>query len=110
LEIDSLYRKLARAGKLPLIAPRMFNPTGKAWLPVLHVTRDGWSFAARFSNTAHAHYFAKTHDWVIVDHERDGRRKRCTIVTERRGNLAGLRVVRGREQACRRLYAAHAAA
>ena len=107
LDIDREYRSAAREGKLRTIAPRRFNPYGEAWLPLLHVDRDGWSFTALFSNTERAHQLAKTHDWVVLHYERDGRARRCTVVTERRGQLAGLRVVRGREQACRRYYAHH---
>ena len=105
LDIDREYRSAAREGKLRTIAPRLFNPYRKAWLPLLRVDRDGWSCTALFSNTARAHELGKTHDWVILHYERDGRARRCTVVTERRGQLAGLRVVRGREQACRRYYA-----
>ena len=39
LDLDSEYRRLAKQGKLPRIAPRRFNPTRQAWLPVLHTTR-----------------------------------------------------------------------
>src|SRR5690606_38388592 len=41
LEIDAEYRALAEQGKLPRVAPRRFNPTGEAWLPVMHTERDG---------------------------------------------------------------------
>lgn len=39
LDIDRVYRRLAAANRLPRIAPRRFNPEGKAWLPVLHTHR-----------------------------------------------------------------------
>ena len=71
---------------------------------MLHAERDGWSFTALFSNTARAHELGTTHDWVILYYERDGHEKQCTVVTERRGDLAGKRVVRGREDECRALY------
>ena len=34
LDVDREYRKQATAGQLPLIAPKRFNPEGKAWLPI----------------------------------------------------------------------------
>jgi len=106
LEVDSEYRRKAEAGKLPTIAPKRFNPESKAWLPVLHTHRDGWHFTALYSNTATAHKFKRTHDWVIVyfydDEHVEGQH---TVVTETRGPLAGQRVVRGRETECRELYA-----
>lgn len=101
LAIDAEYRQRAEAGTLRLIAPRRFNPEGRAWLPVLHTERDGWSFTALYSNTARAHELGTTRDWVILYYERDGHEDQCTIVTERHGPLAGRRVVRGREAECR---------
>ncbi|NNL66915.1 MAG: DNA-binding protein, partial [Myxococcales bacterium] len=97
LDMDSEYRRRAEAGELRRIAPRRFNPGGKAWLPVLHCERDGWSFNALFSNTARAHELGRTHDWVVIYWERDGHEDQCTVVTERSGPRAGRRVVRGRE-------------
>jgi hypothetical protein len=97
LAVDEEYRRRADAGELRTIAPRRFNPGGEAWLPVLHTERDGWHFTALFSNTARAHELGATRDWVVIYFERDGHEDQCTVVTERRGPLAGRRVVRGRE-------------
>jgi Holliday junction resolvasome RuvABC DNA-binding subunit len=105
LAVDASYRERAEAGTLRLIAPRRFNPEGRAWLPVLHSERDGWSFTALYSNTARAHELGTTRDWVILYFERDGHEDQCTIVTERHGPLAGRRVVRGREAECRAVLA-----
>jgi hypothetical protein len=106
LEVDREYRQKAEAGSLPTIAPKRFNPDGKAWLPVLHARRGDWHFTALYSNTATAHKFKRTHDWVVVyfydDEHVEGQH---TVVTETRGPLAGRRVVRGREAECRELYA-----
>ena len=104
LDVDRDYRRRADAGKLPLIAPKRFNPDGVAWLPILHTKRDGWHFTALFSNTARAHELGKTDDWVVLyyyddDHE-EGQN---TVVTETHGPLNGERVVRGRETECRAL-------
>ncbi len=105
LSVDAEYRDKAAAGKIPTIAPKRFNPEGKRWLPVLHVTRDGWHFSALFSNTARAHELGRTRDWVVVyyydDEHHEGQN---TVVTETRGPLAGQRVVRGREAECRSYY------
>lgn len=106
LDVDAEYRARAEKGELRLIAPRRFNPEGKAWLPVLHTTRESWHFTALFSNTARAHELGTTGDWVILYFEEDGHEGQCTVVTERRGPLAGRRVIRGREDECRALYAA----
>lgn len=100
LAVDERYRSEAAAGTLKNIAPRRFNPEGKAWLPVMHVERDGWHFTAMYSNTATAHRLGKTSDWVVLYFERDGDEDQVTVVTETRGPLAGLRVVRGRESEC----------
>lgn len=104
LEVDKAYRQHAAAGKLKTIAPRRFNPERKSWLPIMHTERNGWHFTALFSNTARAHDLKKTSDWVVVYFERDGQENQCTVVTEQGGPLKGLRVVRGREKACRDYY------
>ncbi|HEX6899824.1 MAG TPA: helix-hairpin-helix domain-containing protein [Thermoanaerobaculia bacterium] len=105
LDVDREYREKSSAGRLPMIAPRRFNPERKSWLPVLHTHRGRWSFTALYSNTARAHELAKTHDWVVLyfydDHHRE---EQHTVVTETRGALAGRRVVRGREAECREHY------
>ena len=104
LAVDAEYRDRAAKGKLRRIAPRRFNPEGRAWLPILHTERDGWHLAALFSNTARAHELGKTQDWVVLFYSRDGDEGQCTVVTELRGPLAGRRVVRGRETECRAHY------
>jgi hypothetical protein len=109
LAVDAEYRRKAALGHLRTIAPRRFNPSGEAWLPVLHTERSGWTFTAMFSNTARAHELGMTRDWVVIYYERDGDEDQCTVVTERRGPLAGLRVVRGRERECARHRLAEAA-
>jgi hypothetical protein len=105
LEVDRAYREAAVAGALPTIAPRRFNPGGKAWLPVLHTAHGDWHFTALFSNTARAHELGRERDWVVVYGEdaTHGERQ-YTVVTALRGPLAGRRVVRGREAECRDWY------
>lgn len=97
LDVDREYRSKAAAGALRTITPRRFNPEARAWLPVLHTQRGPWSFTALHSNTARAHALGTTRDWVVIYYERDGHEGQCTVVTERAGEHAGDRVVRGRE-------------
>lgn len=105
LDVDREYRSKAKAGELPTIAPRRFNPRGESWLPVLHTRRGPWHFTALYSNTAKAHELKREHDWVVVYFYGDDHVERQhTIVTETRGSLLGQRVVRGREAECRELY------
>ncbi|MFN9977002.1 MAG: helix-hairpin-helix domain-containing protein [Phycisphaerae bacterium] len=102
LSVDEEYRQKARAGSLRRIAPHRFNPSGEAWLPVLHATRNGWHFTALYSNTARAHELGRTHDWVVIYfHAAKGAQAQRTVVTQPPGALAGKRVVRGREADCR---------
>lgn len=104
LAIDAGYRKRAAAGELPKIAPKRFNPEGRAWLPILHTEREGWHFTALFSNTARAHDLGKTSDWVVIYfYDEDHREGQCTVVTETHGPMQGERVVRGREGEYRRM-------
>lgn len=104
LDVDSEYRLKARAGALRRIAPRRFNPEGRAWLPILHTERGTRHYTALFSNTARAHDLGKTDDWVIVYIDDGGRERQVTVVTETHGPLQGRRVVRGHERECVRLY------
>lgn len=98
LDVDREYRERAVAGSLPLIAPRRFNPTGAAWLPVLHTRRGPWQFTALYSNTRLAHELGRIREWVVISYQTDELPEgQCTVVTERQGSNAGSRVVRGRE-------------
>jgi hypothetical protein len=101
LDVDREYREKAERGALPKIAPRRFNPSGEAWLPILHTERGDWGFTALFSNTALAHALRRVRDWVVIYfHEDSGPEGQRTVVTETRRPLAGHRVVRGRETEC----------
>jgi hypothetical protein len=105
LDVDREYREKARAGALPKIAPKRFNPTGEAWLPILHTLRDGCDFTALYSNTRLAHELGRSRDWVIIYYEADTLPEgQCTVVTETHGPSMGLRVVRGREGECLDLW------
>jgi hypothetical protein len=102
LDIDREYRSRASRGDLPRIAPKRFNEAGTAWLPVLHTERGPWHATALFSNSARAHQFDRTADWVVIYFHRDGVAEgRRTVVTEGTGPDRGRRVVRGRESECR---------
>jgi len=93
LDVDAEYRRRAASDDLPRIAPRRFNPEGRAWLPILHASRDGWEMTALYSNTERAHRLGRTHDWVVIYSDRDGEHDQCTVVDVRGGG----RTIRGRE-------------
>lgn len=104
LDLDRAYREQAEGDRLPRIAPRRFNPQGAAWLPVLHAQRDDQHYSVLFSNTARAHELGTTHDWVVIYRDDRYGGGQWTVVTARRGRLAGKRVVRGRERECEAYY------
>ncbi len=109
LDADAVYRRKAEAGALRRIAPRRFNRSGEAWLPIMHGRRRDWHVTVLYSNTAQAHQLRRTRDWVVIyfhqdDGENDGPEARRTVVTERQGPLRGRRVVRGREEECAAYY------
>lgn len=105
LDVDHEYRDKAKQGLLPMIAPKRFNSSGAAWLPVLHTERGAWHFTFLSSNTARAHDLQRTNDWVVTYFHSDSKSEgQQTIVTETRGSLIGKRIVRGREQECRAYY------
>jgi len=106
LDVDAEYRRLAAQRKLPRIAPRRFNPTGEAWLPILHTQRGDRHYTALYSNTARAHEFGTTHDWVVIYRDDDHDHGRWTVITASYGPLRGRRIVRGREDDCAAHYEA----
>lgn len=96
LSVDAEYRKAAADDELPRIAPRRLNPEGKAWLPILHTSREGWEMTALYSNTPRAHQLGRTTDWLVIHSEKNGERDQCTVVTERCPG-GTRRTIRGRE-------------
>jgi DNA polymerase/3'-5' exonuclease PolX len=103
LSVDQTYRETLDT--LPTINPRRFNETGRFRIPILHTERGPWHFTALFSNTPTAHRFGRTHDWVVIYHERDGHPDgQSTVVTQHGGPLDGRRVIRGREKSCAAFY------
>jgi DNA polymerase (family 10) len=104
LAVDAEYLAGMEAEELPCLTPRKFNPDGERWLGIHISDRDGWKLKAMFSNTALAHRLGRTHDWVVVYFEKGETRGQRTVVTETQGDLAGRRVVRGRECECRAHY------
>jgi hypothetical protein len=104
LEIDGEYRRMAEHGRLPRIAPRRFNPTAAAWLPILHTERGHHHYTALYSNTARAHELGATHDWVVIYRDDDDGHGQWTVITSNFGKLRGQRIVRGREAECAAYY------
>jgi DNA polymerase (family X) len=104
LDVDREYRDKAAAGQLRRIAPKRFNPSGEAWLPVLHTQRGERHYTVLFSNTARAHQLGKTHDWVVLYYDGGQGERQCTVITSPRGPLTGRRIVRGREGECVSYY------
>lgn len=104
LDVDREYREKAGKGQLHKFTPRRFNPTGDAWLPVLHTQRGERHYTALFSNTARAHQKGKTHDWIVLFYDDGNRESQCTIITSEFGLLEGRRIVRSREAECLRYY------
>ena len=104
LDIDAEYRRMASEDRLPRIAPRRFNPTAAAWLPILHTERDERHYTALFSNTVRAHEMNTTHDWVVLYRDDQDAHGRWTVITSQFGKLRGRRIVRGREADCAQHY------
>jgi putative hydrolase len=105
LSIDREYRDKAARGRLPLSTPRLFNPTGQAWLPVLRTERGGLLYAAHFANSAQSHRLGRVQDWVVITCDTKERYGQWTVITATRGALRDKRLVMHREPACREYYA-----
>ena len=106
LDIDMTYRRLASQDRLPRVAPRRFNPEGVAWLPIMHTHKDTRHYTVMFSNTARAHEFGKTNDWVVIFRDDEADHGQWTVITSTFGKVKGKRIVRGRESECIDFYEA----
>lgn len=104
LDVDAEYRRETAAGTLKTIALRRLNPTGEAWLPVLHTARGPRHYTALFANTPRAHRLQKTGNWVVLFYDGQYGEQQSTIITSEFGRLKGLRIVRGRESECEEHY------
>jgi DNA polymerase (family 10) len=100
LDVDREYRNKAAAGQLQRIAPRRFNPSGEAWLPILHTQRGERHYTVLFSNTTRAHRVGKTQDWVVLYYDGGQEEQQCTVITSQHGPLTGKRIVSGRNGEC----------
>ena len=109
LAVDAEYLRGVALGNIRKIAPRRFNPSREAWLPVLHTSRGPRHYTAMFSNTARAHRLGKTNDWVVIAFDGWRGERQSTIITAQFGDLKGRRIVRGREGECEEVYAAERA-
>jgi putative hydrolase len=105
LDVDREYREKAAAGLIHRIAPKRLNPSGEAWLPVLHTVRGERHYTALFSNSARAHAQKATHDWVVLYYDSGAAEGQSTVITAQRGPLLGRRILPGREAECADHYA-----
>jgi hypothetical protein len=99
LSVDEEFRRQAGGGHVFHVAGS--GEEGAGLLPLLSVRRNGWKLLAMYCSSALAHRLGRNRDWVVVYFQRDQHRGQRTVVTERRGDLRGRRVVRGRESECR---------
>lgn len=104
LDIDAEYRRKADEDRLLRIAPRRFNPTRQAWLPILHTHRGSRNYTAMFTNTAKAHEMGTTHDWVVIISDDPGFHGQWTVITSEFGKMKGQRIIRGYENECAEFY------
>lgn len=104
LDVDREYREKAAYGELPRIAPHRFNPTRKAWLPILHTQRGDRHYTALYSNTARAHKMNRVGDWVVLYYDHGQEEQQSTVITAQRGLCADERVIPGRERECAAYY------
>jgi DNA polymerase (family X) len=100
LDVDREYRDKAADGQLRRIAPRRFNPSGEAWLPILHTQRGERHYTVLFSNTTRAYRVGKTQDWVVLYYDGGQEERQCTVITSQHGPLTGRRIVSGRNGEC----------
>jgi predicted flap endonuclease-1-like 5' DNA nuclease len=109
LDVDDEYRRKGGADRLLRIAPRRFNPSHEAWLPILETRRGENRYTALYSNTARAHELGTVTDWVVIYRDSHSGGGQWTVITSRFGALRGRRVIRGREAECAAHYAKIAA-
>ena len=100
LDVDREYRDKAAAGQLRRIAPRRFNPSAEAWLPILHTQRGERHYTVVFSHTTRAHQLGKTQNEVVLYSEGGHAERQYTVTTSQQGPLIGKRIVSGRNGEC----------
>lgn len=100
LDVDREYRDKAAAGQLQRIAPRRFNPSAEACLPILHTQRGERHYTVLFSHTTRAHRLDKTRDEVVLYYDGGQSEQKCTVITSEHGPLTGKRIVSGRNGEC----------
>ena len=61
----------------------------KAWLMIMYIEKQGWTFTALYSNTARAQALGKEKDWVVIYFEKREKEGQCTVVTETQGKQEG---------------------
>jgi DNA polymerase (family X) len=98
LSVDEEYRRKAEADRLLRIAPRRFNPSRKAWLPILRTDRGEHDYTALYSNSARAHELDAVFDWVVIYRTPQSGGGQWTVMTSRFGPLQGKRIIRGLEK------------
>jgi hypothetical protein len=104
LDIDREYREKAAAGLLPQIPAGEAKRAGDSVVPVLHARRDPWYFTAIYASGARGPHGHADDAVLIYFHSERNPEAQRTVAGERRGPLAGRRVVRGREAACSELF------
>jgi DNA polymerase (family 10) len=104
LSIDDEYRRKAEADRLLRVSTRRFNPSRKAWLPILRTCRGTHDYTALYSNSARAHELDALGDWVVIYRAAQHGGGQWTVMTSRFGPLQGRRIVRGHEEECARYY------
>jgi putative hydrolase len=104
LALDLEYLQQSGKNRLPRAIPRLFNPTGRAWLPILRTTRGVRRYTVRFANTARTHESGHLGDWVIITCETKQWYGQWTVMTAQYGDLRGQRIVLHREADCRDYY------
>lgn len=104
LALDAEYLEQSGKNRLPRAIPRLFNPTGRAWLPILRTTRGPRRYTVRFANTARTHETGHLGDWVIITCETKQWYGQWTVITAQQGDLRGRRIVMHREADCREFY------
>lgn len=104
LALDAEYLQQSGKNRLPRAIPRQFNPTGRAWLPILRTTRGPRCYTVRFANTARTHETGHLGDWVIITCDTKQWYGQWTVITAQQGDLRGRRIVMHREADCREFY------
>jgi putative hydrolase len=104
LDVDEEYRAAASDGGLRTVERRRPGGWEYVSVPIIETVRGQWYFTAVYADVRTAAEPEADYARVRVSYSLDGAEGECLVTTASSGEIAGKRVVVGREVECRKHY------